>query len=138
VQGTGFDAHRAVRESRWLQVLVVFVFWGVGEALVRVTHVPFPGSIAGLLALLALLVAGILDVRYVERGAGLFLGQMLLFFVPAVVAVVDHPEWAGALGLRLLAAILVGTVVVMLVTGAVVEACWRLIRHGEGRDDAAR
>ena len=138
MQRTGFDARRAVREHWWLQVLVIMVFWGVGEALVRVTRMPFPGSIAGLLALLALMGIGIVDVRDVERGAGLLLGEMLLFFVPAVVAVVDHPEWAGPLGLKLLVAILVGTLVVMLATGAVVEACFRLIRSREGRADDAR
>ncbi len=138
MQRTAFDVRRAVRASRWLQTLVIAAFWGVGAVLVRVAHVPLPGSIAGLLVLLALLGIGIVDVRDVERGAGLLLGEMLLFFVPAVVAVVDHPEWAGALGLKLLAAILVGTIVVMLVTGSVVEVCCRLIRSREGRADDAR
>ena len=133
-----FDARGAVRASRWLQVLVIAVFWGAGEALVRAAHVPFPGSIAGLLLLLALLGIGIVDVRDVERGAGLLLGEMLLFFVPAVVAVVAHPEWAGALGFKLLVAILAGTLVVMLLTGCVVEVCCRLIGTREGRADDAR
>jgi holin-like protein len=127
-----------VRASRWLQVLVISAFWGAGEAVVRAAQLPLPGSIAGLLALLALLAIGIVDARDVERGAGLLLGEMLLFFVPAVVAVVDHPEWAGVLGLKLLAAILAGTIVVMLVTGVVVEVCCRLMRPGEGRADDAR
>ena len=138
VDRKGFDVRRAVRASRWLQTLVIAAFWGVGEGVVRVAHLPFPGSIAGLLALLALLLIGIVDVRDVERGAGLLLGEMLLFFVPAVVAVVDHPEWAGALGLKLLAAILVGTTVVMLMTGCVVEVCCRRLAPGKGRGDGAR
>jgi len=138
VQRTRFDVRGAVRANRWLQALLIAAFWGGGEALVRLARVPLPGSIAGLLLLLALLAAGIVDVRDIERGAGLLLGEMMLFFVPAVVAVVDHPEWAGGLGLKLLAAIVVGTLAVMVVTGGVVELCCRVIRSREGRADAPR
>ncbi len=116
---------RLLRGSRVLQGVAIVAFWGAGEALVRLTHAPFPGAIAGLLLLLALLALRLVDARDVERGAGFFLGEMLLFFVPAVVAVADHPEWLGPLGVKLLVAIVAGTLVVMLVTGLVVEACAR-------------
>lgn len=108
-----------------LQVLMVAACWGAGEALVRWTHAPLPGSIAGLLVLLALLGLRVVHPPDVERGAGFLLARMMLFFTPAVVAVVDHPEWMGALGVRLAVAIVAGTLAVMLVTGSVVELCVR-------------
>ncbi len=116
-----------LRASRALQVVVLLALWGAGELLQRALHLPFPGSIAGFGLLLALLGLRVLEPADVEKGAAVFLAEMLLFFVPAVVAVVDHPEWLGNLGLRLLVAILAGTAIVMLVTGAVVEACCRLL-----------
>lgn len=123
--GTGL--RERLRGNRALQVLLLLAIWGAGELLVRLAHLPLPGSIAGFALLLALLGFRTIDPREVEKGAGLLLAEMLLFFVPAVVAVVDHPEWLGPLGVRLLAAIVAGTVLVMLVTGAVVEACCRLL-----------
>ena len=93
---------RLVRGSRALQMLAIAACWGAGEALVRIMHAPFPGAIAGLLLLLALLALRIVDPLDVQSGAAFFLGEMLLFFVPAVVAVVAHPEWFGVLGVKLL------------------------------------
>jgi holin-like protein len=58
---------------------------------------------------------------------------MLLFFVPAVLAVMDHREFLGLLGLKILSVILLGTVVVMSVTALVVDLGYRLSEaHGRG------
>ena len=50
---------------------------------------------------------------------------MMLFFVPAVVALLDHGELIGLLGLKILAVIVGGTFTVMLVTGFIVDLCTR-------------
>jgi len=60
---------------------------------------------------------------------------MLLFFVPAVLAVLDHREFLGLLGLKLLAVVLGGTLLVMGGTGLTVDLCCRLsprlVRHDD-------
>jgi holin-like protein len=60
-----------------------------------------------------------------RRGAAWLLAEMLLFFVPAVLALLDHRDLLGFLGLKILAAVLLGTLAVMVVTGLTVEACFR-------------
>jgi holin-like protein len=107
--------------SRLAQIAVVGMFWAAGSGLAHLAGAPVPGSLIGMVAMLALLGSGTLDPRLVERGAGWLLAEMLLFFVPAVVALLAHPEFLGLTGLKVLLVILGSTVMVMLATALTVE-----------------
>jgi putative effector of murein hydrolase LrgA (UPF0299 family) len=50
-----------------------------------------------------------LSTLSIRRGATWFISDMPLFFVPAVLAVLDHRELLGALGLKIVATILGST-----------------------------
>jgi holin-like protein len=113
------------------QILLLALLWALGSALVHLSGLPLPGSLAGLLALLGLLAGG-LDQRLVARGAGWLLGEMLLFFVPAVVALLGHPEFLGLTGLKVLLVILGSTVMVMLATALTIEWGMRWMSHPAG------
>lgn len=118
------------RSGRTLpQIVLILAFWLGGEGFVRLTRLPLPGSIPGLFLLLCLLSGGWLKLESVRRGAYWFLGEMLLFFIPALMAVLDHREFAGWLGIRIFAAILLGTLLVMTVTALVVEMGYRWSLH---------
>ena len=112
--------------SRPAQIAVVAMFWAAGSGLARLTGTAVPGSLIGMLGLLCLLGSGALDPRLVARGAGWLQAQMLLFFVPAVVAVLAHPEFLGLTGVKVLLVILGSTVMVMLATALTVEWGMRL------------
>jgi holin-like protein len=116
---------RLMRRNRLAQLALVAAFWLVGEALVRLTGLPLPGGIIGLALALALLLAGGLKVASMKRGANWLLAEMLLFFVPAVLALLDHGELIGLLGLKIFAIILVSTTAVMGVTALAVDVCYR-------------
>lgn len=111
--------------SRWGQVGVLFAFWLAGEAVVRVLGVPLSGAVVGLALLLAALGSGRLRVEAVQRGADLLLADMLLFFVPAALAVVDHGELLGLTGLKILFLIGLSTTLVMATTAWTVQQCLR-------------
>lgn len=128
---------RRCRRQRPLQITLLLAVWLVGEAVVRATGLSIPGSLVGLLLLLILLASKRLRLRTVRKGAQWFLAEMLLFFVPAVLAVLDHPELAGVAGLKILAVILIGTVLVMTVTAGSMELCFRLRSSGKGDADVA-
>jgi holin-like protein len=128
---------RRLRSSRLLQIGLLLGFWLLGELVVRAIHLPIPGAIVGLFILIALLASGRISVLTVRSGARWFLAEMLLFFVPAVLAVLDHPELMGMLGLKILAVILLGTLTVMLVTAATIDICYRFGAAGRGEADAA-
>jgi holin-like protein len=105
---------------RFVQTGLVLLAWLVGEAVVRATGAPVSGGIVGLFLVLVLLGTGRLSLSSV-KGADWLLAEMALFFVPAVLAVLDHPELGGLFALKLLVVILGSTVAVMTVTALTVE-----------------
>ncbi|MCK9920111.1 CidA/LrgA family protein [Microbacteriaceae bacterium K1510] len=116
---------------RWLaQVGLVCAFWFIGQMTVQATGLPVPGGVIGMLVVLALLATRRLSVFSMRRGSEWFLAEMMLFFVPAVLALLDHGELLGLLGLKVLAVIVGGTIAVMAVTGLTVDLCCRwTLRH---------
>jgi holin-like protein len=120
-----YQIRRLMRRNRLAQLALVATFWLAGESLARATGLPLPGAIIGLALALALLLAGGLKVTSMKRGANWLLAEMLLFFVPAVVALLDHSELAGMLGLKIFAIILLSTTAVMCVTALTVDLCYR-------------
>lgn len=119
-------ARRQWRHHRLVQIAMLMLAWGLGEVLVRVSGVPLPGGIVGMALLLLALATGWIQLGSLRQGARWFLAEMLLFFVPAVPAVLDHPELFGWLGLKILAVIVLGTLTVMAVTSVVVDITLRL------------
>ncbi|MDX3808658.1 CidA/LrgA family protein [Bosea thiooxidans] len=116
---------RLVHQSRLAQIGLLVCLWLAGEAIVRVTGLGLPGGIVGLALALVLLASGRVSPFSLRRGASWLLAEMLLFFVPAVLAVVDHREFLGPLGLKIMAVVVLGTVAVMLVTALTVDLCYR-------------
>jgi holin-like protein len=50
---------------------------------------------------------------------------MVLFFVPAVLAVLDHRELLGLVGLKVIGVIVGSTLAVTGVTGLTVDLCYK-------------
>lgn len=115
----------ALRRSRVLQIALIVVFSLIGQALAQAFGLPVPGGVIGMALVLVLLATRRLRVRNVHRGASWLLGEMLLFFVPAVMSLLDHREFLGLLGLKLLVVILLGTALVMMGTALTIELCYR-------------
>lgn len=103
------------------QIILIVAFYGVGEIITRLTHAPLPASVIGLALILIALHRRWIKPGQLRDGAQSLLGRMLLFFVPAVPVLIEHREFVGLLGVRLLLVVAVGTVLVMAVTGAVVQ-----------------
>lgn len=118
-----------LRGNRWAQVGVLLAVSAGANALTKAIGLPLPGSIVGLFILLGLLLSGVVSVDWFNRGARGLLDHLMLFFVPAMLGLVDHPELVGPLGFKLLLAVLVGTPAVMIGTALVVETGFRLRRR---------
>ena len=114
-----------VRRSRLLQIALLIAFWGCGDLTSRATGLPVPGGIVGMLLVLVLLSFRKLSLPTMRRGAEWFLAEMLLFFVPAVLSILDHRELLGILGMKILIIIALGTLAVMTSTALTVDLCYR-------------
>lgn len=122
---------RLCRTSRLFQIFVIVAFWFICETTVNTIGLPLPGGILGMFVIVFLLAAKQLSIRTVQHGARWFLEDMLLFFVPAVLAVLDHPEFLGVLGLKIVAVIVLGTFTLMIVTAVFVDVCYLWIAKRE-------
>lgn len=121
------SVRRMMHVSAVMQIALLILIWQAGEAVVHLLNLPVPGSVIGLFLVLALLATGRINVVSLRSGAKFLLAEMLLFFIPAVLAVLDHREFLGLLGLKIFAVILVGAIMVMVVTALAVDFSYRLM-----------
>lgn len=110
------------------QVLLLIAAWYGADRAASWLELPFSGGIVGLLAMVALLLSGVVRPAAVEHGADWLLSNMLLFFIPLVVSVVQFTGLLKSEGLRLFAAIGLGFIAVLLATAFTVEWVCRLDR----------
>lgn len=84
----------------------------------------------GLALLLLAFALGWVKPAALQLGAGLLMAEMLLFFIPALMSLLDYGGLLRQDGWRILLVIGVSTLLVMLVTALTVElVCrWRM-RH---------
>jgi holin-like protein len=81
--------------------------------------------VLGLGLVVTLLFTGILKARHVHLGAEFLLAEMMLFFMPAFVVAITYLGLFATEGLRLVAAVALGTLVVMAGTVWVVDRVFR-------------
>ncbi|BBT82141.1 murein hydrolase exporter [Aeromonas veronii] len=115
---------------RWLQtpfqIVLLAAIWLLADIAVRTLHLPLPANLTGMLLLLACILLGVVKAQWFEAGARWLLAEMLLFFVPAVVAVVNYQELLLEEGWRIMVVLLVSTTLVLGTTALVVDRVYRL------------
>jgi putative effector of murein hydrolase LrgA (UPF0299 family) len=114
-----------------LAFAVLLVFQCLGEGLVFLFGLPIPGPVAGMLLLLASLVAWPRLHEVVETGANELLRHLSLLYVPAGVGVIAAAVGVEGQWLAVVVAVVVSTLATMAVTGLVLQA---LTRKKEGGD----
>lgn len=127
------NAGRASGATRVARIAVqsgaIASLWLLADFAVRLLHLPVPGGVVGLVALLALLFCGGVAPRWIKAGADWLLSDMLLFFIPAAVAVVNYGGLFRADGWRLALVVIAGTLMVMVAVAFAVEQAARLERR---------
>jgi holin-like protein len=103
--------------------------WLIADFVARQLHLPVPGGVVGLVALLALLFCGGIAPRWIKAGADWLLSDMLLFFIPAAVAAVQYGGLFREDGWRLALVVVAGTLMVMVAVAFAVEQAARLERR---------
>lgn len=116
------------------QAVVIAAVTFAAEFIHYFLPLPVPASIYGLLLLFALLKTGILKLSDVEDVGDLLLGLMPLILVPASVSFLTVLDTIQAMLLPVLIMGLVGTLVVMVVTGRVAQRVIRRKKGGESHD----
>lgn len=106
------------------QVALIALLW-LGADAISTRFLPWvPSSLLGLGLALALTALGILRRGWLADGAEWLIGEMLLFFVPAVVALVQYAQMIRSYGVSILLVILLSTLCVMVCTAVAVDIAW--------------
>jgi len=113
-----------------------------GEAVVRLTGLLVPGPVVGMLLLFLLLLLRAPLPAATAATSNELLKHLSLLFVPAGVGVVQHLDRLGSDGLRLVAVVVLATVITLAFTALVFEGLARLIgvdqnapARGDGSED---
>lgn len=98
------------------QIIIILAVWSCAYVLQKLLNLPVASGVLGFFLLLFLLEMKWLKLAYVERGAELLLAELLLFFIPPVVGVIQYQDLLIASGWKILLVILISTALVMMVS----------------------
>ncbi|CAM3960216.1 CidA/LrgA family protein [Mesobacillus zeae] len=104
-----------------LQVLFIHVFLLAGMGLKHIIPLPIPASMFGLAVLFIALCLNIIKLEWVEKGAAWLMAELLLFFIPSAVGIVNYDDMLSLKGFEILILIAVSTIIVMGMTALTAE-----------------
>jgi holin-like protein len=103
--------------KRIIQVGILIILYLIGNEITKYFHLPIPGSIIGLILLFCLLQFKIVKLEWIELGATFLLSELLLFFVPSAVGIIQYEKILSLYGIKLVLVIVLSTIAVMTCTG---------------------
>lgn len=102
-----------------IQIGCLYIISMCGDLVASLLKLPIPGSIIGLILLFSALHFNIMPDTFVKEGAGFLLVILPLFFIPAIVGIVQYPELLTKKGVILIISVMVSTFLTMIVTGRI-------------------
>lgn len=107
------------------QVLFFVAFSFLMNKISSFLPVPIPGSILGIVTLFLLLQLKVIRLDWIDLGAKWLLAELLLFFIPSAVGIMQYTNVLISDGPRLTLVMILSTVIVMTCAGLVAEAIGR-------------
>lgn len=114
--------HQALTGTQ-IALLCLFA-WGC-QILADQINSPIPGSVIGLGILLLLLASKLLPESSINLGSSWLIGDLLLFFIPPVVAVIKYQDLLEHYGVVLIGSMLVASSCVLLGTAFTVDRLFK-------------
>lgn len=96
---------------------ILFSLQALGELLSHWLDLPVPGSVVGMVLMLAGLRFGLIQLHWVSEAASLLLKNLTMLFVPAGVGVMVYFDLIEQQWLPLLVATVISTLAVLATTG---------------------
>ena len=113
-----------------IELIALLAIYLLGCQLAVWLTLPIPGGVVGLGLLLATFASGLIKPAALQLGAGVLMAELLLFFIPALMSLLDYGGLLRNDGWRILLVIGLSTLAVMLVTAFTVElVCRWKLRH---------
>ena len=96
-------------KSSSYQIIIILMVWSCAYGLQMLLSLPVASGVLGFFLLLILLEMKWLKLAHVEQGA-----ELLLFFIPPVVGVIQYHDLLIISGWKILLVILISTALVMM------------------------
>lgn len=103
------------------QLGIVLLILSIGQIIQSKFNLFVPGTILGMIILLVLLLLKVIKLKWVESITNVLLDNISIFFVPANVGVMVYLSQIKDVWAKLLLIAIISTIVVMGVTGAVIQ-----------------
>lgn len=113
-----------------IQVMVIELFLVLGTIIKSLVSTPIPNSMIGLVLLLCALFLNIVKLEWVETGAKWLLAELLLFFVPSAVGIVNYNEILSWKGFETIFLIGFSTIIVIGTTAFISEKIYYRKKRG--------
>ncbi len=104
-----------------IQILFIHVFLLLAIGLKQLLSIPIPASMIGLVLLFLALFFKIIKIEWVEQGANWLMAELLLFFIPSAVGIVNYEEIASWQGVEIVLIIGLSTFIVMALTAFIAD-----------------
>ncbi|WP_246141087.1 CidA/LrgA family protein [Bacillus marasmi] len=99
----------------------LIVLWGInqmGVLIVKVTHLPIPGNVLGMLILFLLLYTGVIRLDWVDKVSSLLIKHLSFFFIPVSVGLMTLGPVFIKNGIALIIVLVISTLVGIVVSGS--------------------
>lgn len=103
------------------QLLIIAGICLIGEFVNKLTHIPIPGSVLGMIMLFVCLQTDLIKASALEEITRFLLDHLAFFFIPAGVGLIASMGLIRNSALALLTVSLVTTLLVMIATGYTVQ-----------------
>ncbi|WP_019156703.1 CidA/LrgA family protein [Robertmurraya massiliosenegalensis] len=107
------------------QILFIHLFLFLGVGIKALLPIPIPASMIGLVLLFLALCLKIVKIEWVEKGATWLIAELLLFFVPAAVGIINYDEILSLQGFETLLLIGLSTLIVMGSTAFIADIIFK-------------
>lgn len=117
------------------EMLIILIIYFIGEAISKFFKLPVPGNIIGMILLLLLLGTKVIKVESVETVSNFFLDHLAFFFVPAGVGLITAMDLLKGNSLKLLFVCILSTIIVLVITGFIVQTVIKLSHKKSDRSE---
>ncbi len=103
------------------EIFYIFTIWLIGDIIQKITHIPIPSSVIGMIILFILLKTRVLKIESIQHFSEYMLRNLAFFFIPPGVALIDSFSVLNGQIIKILFIIISSTFIVVVVTGITVQ-----------------
>ncbi len=115
-----------------LHIIFLYSIYRIGDWIQNAFDLIIPGSVIGMIILFVLLSTDLIKVVWIEEGAKFVVNNLVLFFIPATVGLINYLDFFAGRGFLLVLIVLFCTVLVIASSGATSQ--WIMYRKEKQHD----